>query len=75
MRNKKYSLEDLYSKARKQIKERNMEGAQITLESGIILLANMMTPEAKDEDILEGTKRALWYERFWGTLEKNGMME
>lgn len=71
----KYSLVSLFKIARKQIKEKKMQEAKISFESGIILLSNMRNPESKDEDILEGTKRALWYERFWSGLENNNLMD
>lgn len=68
------SLVDLFKMAKKAIKNNKLDEARDILDFGIIILASKRDESSTDEDIVEGTKRGLWYERFWGMLEKHDLL-
>ena len=61
----------MWLNARQQLKEKNFEEAEQTLDRGIFLLAQHAMQGVGDKDLIEGVKRETWLERFWISLENN----
>lgn len=75
MNKNKLSISDRYNDCRILLKENKREDARNKADEGIALLAEKVIKyKLKDEDILEGIKVALWYDRFWLFLELNNLL-
>lgn len=64
-------LTKIWDDARDLIKEGKIDDAGELLDKGILHLASYTFRGISDEELLEGVKKGVWYERFWNSIEKH----
>jgi hypothetical protein len=68
-------ISDCYFNCREFLKNGDKEKARDKADEGIVWLASLVSSKnLKDNDIIEGVKVSLWYDRFWLFLELNGLL-
>jgi hypothetical protein len=68
------TINDYYQYAKQLLAEGKRDEARDALDFGIIKLAEINSEHHDDNFMVEGTRIALWLERYWYCLENNDLL-